>query len=106
MAWTVGYHKNARAEADAQPDDIRAKLDRFLAIIEENGFEDLPPKSVKHLRDKLWEFRMKGKDGIARALYVTMKGQNLVVVHVFAKKGQKTPPREIKLALARAEELE
>ncbi len=29
---------------------------------------------VKHLGGKLWEMRMKGKDGIARAIYVTATG--------------------------------
>ncbi len=48
---------------------------------------------------------MRGKDGIARALYVTASGQRIVVVRVFTKKTQKTPPREIKLALKRAEEV-
>ena len=48
---------------------------------------------------------MKGKDGIARAIYVTRVGQRVVVVHVFVKKTQKTPTRTIRLALARAKEV-
>jgi len=65
----------------------------------------LPPKFGKHIERQLWELRMRGKDGIARALYVTASGQRIVVVRVFTKKTQKTPPREIKLALKRAEEV-
>ena len=49
---------------------------------------------------------MKGRDGIARAFYVTRSGRRLIIVRVFTKKTQKTPPREIKLALQRAEEVE
>jgi phage-related protein len=49
--------------------------------------------------------RMKGKDGIARALYVTAWQQRVVIVRVFVKKAQKTPRREIKLALDRAREV-
>ena len=67
--------------------------------------ERLPAKYTQHLRDEIWEFRLKGKDGIARALYVTAHGQRIVVVRVFSKKTQRTPPREIKLALKRAKEL-
>lgn len=48
---------------------------------------------------------MKGRDGISRALYVTAKGRRVVVVRVFVKKTQKTPRREIKLALQRAKEV-
>ena len=54
---------------------------------------------------ELGELRIKGKDGIARAFYVTRKGQRLVIVRVFVKKTQKTPPHEIELALRRAEEV-
>jgi phage-related protein len=49
---------------------------------------------------------MKGRDGIARAAYVTASGQRVVVVvHVFVKKTQKTPRREIEMALKRAKEV-
>ena len=49
---------------------------------------------------------MKGKDGISRAVYVTAKGRRVVVVRVFVKKKQKTPRREIEIALQRAEEVQ
>ena len=91
---------------EAQPDDIKARLERLVSIIAEHGLDKLPPKLVKHLRDELWELRFKGKDGIVRALYVTRSGQRLIIVRVFTKKSQKTPPREIRLALNRAKEVE
>ena len=53
----------------------------------------------------MWELRRKGKDGIARAFYVTASGQRVVVVRVFTKKSQQTPVREIKLARKRAKEV-
>lgn len=49
--------------------------------------------------------RMRGKDGIARAAYVTATGRRVVVVHVFAKKTEKTPRRDIEMALRRAKEV-
>jgi len=48
---------------------------------------------------------MKGRGGPARAAYVTASGRRIVVVHVFAKKTQKTPRREITTALRRAKEV-
>jgi phage-related protein len=45
------------------------------------------------------------RDGIARGLYVTAIGKRVVVLRVFTKKTQKTPRREIELALQRAMEL-
>jgi phage-related protein len=49
--------------------------------------------------------RIKGKDGISRAVYVTAIGRR-VVVRVFVKKTQKTPLREIEIALQRAQEVQ
>jgi phage-related protein len=67
--------------------------------------EALPAEMLAHLRGSLWEMRLKGKDGISRALYVTAIGKCVVVVRVFIKKTQKTPSREIELALQRAKEI-
>ena len=105
MPWTVVYHDAAASELAEQPEDIRAKLDYVVGLVRTFGLERLPAKYTQHLRDQIWEFRLKGKDGIARALYVTAHGQRIVVVRVFTKKTQRTPPREIKLALKRATEL-
>jgi len=49
---------------------------------------------------------MKGKDGISRALYVTATEERAIVVRAFIKKTQKTPIREIRLALKRTEEIQ
>lgn len=48
----------------------------------------------------------KGKDGISRAIYVVAKPKRVVVVRVFIKKTQKTPQKELELALKRAKEIE
>ncbi|MBV9736442.1 MAG: type II toxin-antitoxin system RelE/ParE family toxin [Acidisphaera sp.] len=61
---------------------------------------------VKHLEGPVWEMRMKGKDGIARAAYVTTRGRRVVVVHLFPKKTRRTPRREVEIALRRAKEVQ
>ncbi len=48
---------------------------------------------------------MKGRDGIARAVYVTRTGQRLTVLHVFIKKTQKTPRSALQIARNRLERL-
>jgi hypothetical protein len=45
--------------------------------------------------------RLKGRAGIARALYFARVGRRLCVVRVFVKKTEQTPRREIALALRR-----
>jgi phage-related protein len=59
---------------------------------------------VRPLGSKLWEIRMKGRAGIARAIYFAAPGRRLVVVRAFVKKTEKTPRREIELAARRMEE--
>ena len=105
MPWTISFHEAALAEANALSAEIRAKLNRMALLIAEHGLDALPPKAAKPMADSLWELRIKGKDGIARAFYVTRSGQRLVIVRVFVKKTQKTPPREIGLAQKRAGEV-
>ena len=93
------------ATLSAFPKDIRGSFERIVTLIESNGIEHVHEPYVKHLEGKLWEMRLKGRDGIARAAYVTATGKRVVVVHVFGKKTQKTPRREIDLALERAKEV-
>lgn len=57
------------------------------------------------LQGKLWEIRLKGRDGISRALYVTAARRRVIVVRVFVKKTHETPDHEIKLAWERAKEI-
>ena len=85
---------------------MRARLVRLCAIIEAVGFQGLPGDTVKHLEEKLWELRIRGKDGIARAVYVTASVRRVLVVRVFVKKTQTTPRREIDIALQRAKEVD
>ena len=87
------------------PVDIRARFVRVKELIESHGLDRVGEPHVKHLDGKLWEMRMKGKDGIARSIYVTAKGKRVVVLRSFVKKTQKTPRREIELARDRTKEL-
>ena len=74
-------------------------------MIEQLGLSAMREPYIKHLQGKLWEMRLTGRDGISRAIYVTMTGQRVVIVRAFRKKTQKTPRSEIELALKRAETL-
>lgn len=104
--WTVEtLNPTVDAELSALPVDMRARLSRFSMLIERHGFQALPPSAVKHLEEKLWELRVMGRDGIARAIYITATGRRVVIVRVFVKKAQKTPAHELELARQRAREV-
>ena len=87
------------------PGDMQAKLRRIADMIEQLGLSAMREPYIKHLQGKLWEMRLTGRDGISRAIYVTMSGQRVVIVRAFRKKTQKTQRSEIELALKRAETL-
>ena len=53
----------------------------------------------------LFELRIKGVEGIARVFFCTMVKQEIVILHSFIKKTQKTPERELKVAKLRMKEL-
>ena len=107
MSWIVEtLNSTVDEELDALPADMRARFMRIALLIESVGLEQVREPHVKHLQGPLWEMRMIGKDGISRALYVSAKGKRVVVVRVFVKKTQKTPRREIELALRRAKEVQ
>ena len=104
--WTVEFaSKVAEAEVEALPSDLRSKFLRIADMIEGYGLEKMHEPYVKHLQGKIWEMRLKGRDGIARSLYITAVGRRVVVVRTFVKKTQETPRREIEIALARAKEV-
>jgi phage-related protein len=64
---------------------MRARFVRVAELIESMGLQSVREPHVKHIRGPLWEMRLKGKAGIARALYVTSRDQRVVVLRVFAK---------------------
>lgn len=105
--WTVDFlNMEVLAELNAQPRDIRTSFERIVALIQSRGIEKVHEPYVKHLQGSLWEMRMKGKDGIARAVYVTAFRKRIVILRVFTKKTERTPRREIELALKRAKEVQ
>lgn len=106
MKWTVEFlDERVEAEFLALPDDVLASLLNIAALIEEYGLINVGMPYVRHLEGKLWEMRGKGKDGIARSIYVAAAGQRVVVVRSFVKKTAKTPRAEIAIAQKRAKEI-
>ena len=101
MVWHVELIREAEAEFLALPPDMRARFLHIAEMLEEFGPQRVGMPHVRALDGKLWEIRMTGRDGIARALYVTRTGQRVVVLHVFVKKTQKTPWRAIEIAYSR-----
>ena len=106
MRWTVEtLNATVDKELDALSTDMRTRFVRISELIAAVGLERVGTPYVKHLTGPLWEMRLRSKDGISRALYVTIRDKRVILVRVFIKKTQKTPRREIDLALQRAKEI-
>ena len=53
----------------------------------------------------LFEIRAKGKEGIGRSFFCMVKGKEVIILHSFIKKSQKTPAKELNLARKRLKEV-
>jgi len=107
LDWTVEtLNDEVDRELAALAADMRARFMYISRLLQRNGPMNVREPHIKHLTKKLYEMRMRGKDGISRALYVAVTDRRVVILRVFVKKTQKTPKREIDLALKRAKEIE
>jgi len=107
MSWTIEFvNRTAESEVKALPADMIARFLRIGNLIQVQGLMGVHEPYVKHLEDKLWEMRLKGRDGIARSIYVAASGERVVVSRTFVKKADAAPRREIELAFARMKEMQ
>jgi phage-related protein len=87
------------------PKDIQARFQRIFRLIENNGLNALVMPLARHIDGTIWEMRSRGRNGIARGLYVTASCRRVVVLRFFSKKSQNTPLKEIEIAQKRATEV-
>lgn len=78
----------------SQDKKMQAKLFLALEFLEEKGPALREPFS-KSLGDGIFEVRAKQGSDISRILYFFVIGKKIILTNGFAKKTQKTPPREI-----------
>lgn len=107
MKWHVEtLNSTVDRELAALDFHLRGKFLYIAELLSTYGPHYVREPYVKPLGNKLWEMRLKGPAGIARAIYMTVVDRRIVVLHVFTKKTQKTPSSAIDKALARAREIE
>ena len=101
--WTVTLHPQAEPELTALPADMQARFVHMAELLQEFGPQRVGLPHIRPLEGKLWEMRMQGRDGIARAVYAAIQGRRLLVLHVFVKKTQTTPRSALETARKRLE---
>lgn len=82
----------------------RSKILRQLKYLEEFGLTPAIPNLRRVTNTSLWELRILGKDNI-RVLCVSSGQNEITVLHIFSKKKQRTPRKDIDIALRRHQQL-
>ena len=86
------------------PPGFLARYFRYADRMEQFG-PDLGMPHTRAMGHGLLELRIKAAEGIARIFYCTMVGRRIVVLHQFTKKSEKTPPKELAIAMKRMKEV-
>lgn len=108
--WQIEFYKTPNGNSpveewlDGLSVEARVEVLRVVKLLKELGIE-LEMPYVKPLQNKLYELRAKDRDGIYRALYFAASGRRFVLLHGFVKKTQKTPQKEIDLAIKRMKDV-
>jgi len=106
MNWIIEFFdEKVEAETLALPPKILAKMLHIFELIEIAGAQ-LGEPYTKPLSNGLFEIRAKAKEGIGRSIYCYQKGQKIILLHSFVKKDQKTPKKELEIALNRKKEID
>ncbi|MBS1254609.1 MAG: hypothetical protein MAG581_00405 [Deltaproteobacteria bacterium] len=104
MEWQIIYYDEKVQEAVEQwPVGIRAVYTRVTERMMLHG-PNLGMPFTRSIGNGLFEIRLKGKGGIGRAFYCTIVNKQILILHVFRKKTQKTPRRELEIAMKRLKE--
>jgi phage-related protein len=75
----------------------KTKVYKYIEVLRmSNGVLDEPYS--RHIKDKIRELRVDFSNKKHRIFYFTFINKNIILLHAFLKKTQKTPMREIKIA--------
>ena len=87
-------------EQDAR---TRNKIEEAIQTLEQRNVGIGYPLA-RPIEGKLWELRIEQQTNIYRVFYFFFTGRQIILLHAFQKKTQKTPNREIQIALKRMSE--
>ena len=89
---------------DKLPGSDQARFLEAIDEIETHGF-NAGRIVFKPIDGKLWEIKFKSKTSGYRVLYILLDRNEMIWLHAFSKKTQKTPQVELKLARKRMREV-
>ncbi len=105
MNWKVTFYSPSLEEEILQlPAGFVARFLRYAERMEIYGPDPGMPQT-RAMGRGLFELRLKAAEGIARVFYCTVVGSQIVMLHQFTKKSEKTPRKELEIARRRMEEV-
>ena len=105
MKWKITFFNDKVEQKTLSfPVGILANFLHIAEMIEEFG-PGLGKPYTASMGGGLFEIRAKGKEGIGRSFFCGVKEKDVVILHSFIKKSQKTPRKEIDLARTRMKEV-
>lgn len=105
MTWSINYYnKDLESEIVSLPETLLARYIRLTELMCGYG-PNIGMPHTKALGNGLFELRLKGREGIARVMYCTLIDKEIYMLHVFIKKTDKTPLKELQLAKKRMKEV-
>lgn len=103
--WTIEYYSAQVEQAILNlPTGLLARYLRLTDMLMLFG-ANLGMPHTRAIGDGLIELRVKGREGIARVFYCTVRERRIIVLHSFVKKSEKTPKRELETAYRRLAEV-
>lgn len=106
MPWSITFYSaKVEKESLSLPPSILANFLRISELIEEFG-PDLGRPQTAPLGHGLFEIRAKGKEGIARSIFCTVKGQEIVILLTVIKKQNRIPKHQMEIAKKRMKEIQ
>lgn len=106
--YKVFFYKTKRGDypikkfMDDQNESTYSKILRSIELIKKHG-PFLKPPYAKKIQQNLYELRIQGKEAIR--IFYTKTEYTYILLHVFKKKSQKIPDRELKTAVDRLKEI-
>lgn len=99
--WTIEFFSpRVEAEILAMPAGLLARFVRYAERLEIFG-ADLGMPHTRAMGGGLFELRLRASEGISRVFYCIVSGRRIMMLHVFTKKTQRTPARELEVARKR-----
>lgn len=105
MVWKIIYYNSdLEQEILKLPETLLARYFKLTDLMKKYG-SNLGSPHTEPMGKGLFELRLKGKEGIARVFYCTVVGKEIHMLHCLIKKTEKTPNKELRLAIKRMKEV-